>query len=135
MFQNLIENLRNLPREHKTSFAFFATLLAAVVVVPLWFWNASRVGFVQKSANAEPAEGQNEKIIDFNEVSQAFGQIKNPITQVDKKIRESLSQPVGITSVKTDNENLRVEFKVANNTLADLIFPTSKINLFPSSSF
>ena len=125
-----MENLQNKPQDTKLRIAFLITLLASLVLVPVWLWNARRVSFL--AGNAESPQAQNEGI-GLNDIrsefSSALGQIENPVTAVDNQLKEKFSQPFNIIAVQTQDESLVVHFSVSNSTFSDLVVPVARVYL------
>lgn len=131
--KKLLDKLRGKPNEYKIAVSFWLTVLAGVVLVPIWLWNASQTGFHAEGENNSQVLAQTddnpEDASRREDLFEKLNSLGNPLDEVDNELQEKYSTPVEVTGVKTDEGMLNVSLKITNSTFADLVVPTSTVTL------
>lgn len=109
MALKFFENLREKPYEVRVWATLAITGIAALILVPLWIWNLGSLGIKTQA----PAAATPESV-----------KVQSPIAEIDEQLKEKFASPVVVTKVESTGSETIVTFKVENNTLADLEFPT-----------
>ncbi len=104
------------------------------MLVPVWIWHTNNLAFNSKKSEVAAKDRRAESAAsDLNNMGEnvgaALSEIGNPLDRIDENLVGQFSQPVSVTSTQTKDGALLVYFQVANNTLADLIVPTSLASL------
>lgn len=110
MALKFFENLRGKPYEVRVWATLGITITAALVLVPLWIWNVGSLGIKTRPAETTATQGN--------------AKVQNPLAEIDEQLKEKFASPVIVTNVDSTGSEVIVAFKVENNTLADLEFPT-----------
>lgn len=109
---DFFNNLRNKPYEVRVAAAATITVVAALVLIPLWVWRL-------KSAGLKP-EGA-------NQAAPSAAKVGSPVKSIDEQLKEKFASPVAISKVESDGAELIVDFRAQNNTFADLEFPAAAL--------
>ena len=121
---SFLRELQQWSPERKKAVALSVTVVAAAILLPVWFWHVKYTGLVLKS------ESQVSSNVTSEEANLTF---PNPIEEIDKQLQETLSQPATIKSAKTVDEELVILISLTNTTFTNLVVPLSDATLVASS--
>lgn len=109
-------------------FALFVTIVVGLILVPVWLWN------VRQQEKEIINQKVGESIADLEIDESSIDAITNPIDEFEKQVQSTLSSPIKVDDVEVAEDEILIFFTVANETLADLIFPTNKAYVYTTEN-
>ena len=127
MLKSGLENLRSRPHNHRVSAAFVITGLFALVLVPVWVWNAGQTTGFHSLAGKEK---KSEEVASTASAADVFPDqipdIPNPINEIDGGLQKTFAEPIKVVTAGMADGRFVVHFRVENSTFAQLTSPFSQ---------